>query len=127
MSWMTRTAGQRVVTLGDSMPSPIIVRDFNPYAVRAACAPASASGKSQQGNWSAQLPNGNWMTVNVMESVLPAGPTFKDDLRSSLPYVEIVTQNKYHYEGVMIDDQRFLRFNVRFVSLCRQLNQCQSY
>ena len=47
MSWITRTAGQRAVTMGDSMPSPIIVRDFNPYAVRAACATAFASGKSQ--------------------------------------------------------------------------------
>jgi len=120
MSWITRTAGQRAVTMGDSMPSPIIVRDFNPYAVRTACAPASASGKTQQGNWSMQLPNGNWMTVNVMESVLAAGPTFEEDVRSSLPYVEIVTQNKYHYEGVMIDDQRILGFNVRFVTLCCQ-------
>jgi len=30
MRWMTRTAGQRAVTMGDSVPSPIIVRDFNP-------------------------------------------------------------------------------------------------
>ena len=102
------------------MPSPIIVRDFNPYAVRAACAQASASGKTQQGNWSKQLPNGNWKTLNVMESVLAAGPTFEEDMRSSLPYVEIVTRNKYHYDGVMIDDQRILGFKVRFVSLCRQ-------
>jgi len=58
-----------------------------------------------------QLPNGNRMTVNVTESVLAAGRTFQKDVRSSLPYVEIVTQNKYHYEGVMIDDQRILGFN----------------
>jgi len=125
-SWMTRTAGQRAVTVGDSVPSPTIPRDFNPYAVRAACAPASTSGKSQQGSWSMQLPNGNRMTVNVMKSVLAAGPIFKEDVRSSLPYVEIVTQNKYHYEGVMIDDQRILGFNVRFVTLCRQ-PVCQLY
>ena len=118
MSWITRTAGQRAVTLGDGMPTRIIVRDFNPYAVRAACARVSTGEKSQQGNWSMQLPNGNRMTLNVMESVLAAGPIFKEDVRSSLPYVEIVTKNKYHYEGVMIDDQRILGFNVRFVSLC---------
>jgi len=56
----------------------------------------------------------------VMESVLAAGITFKDDVRSSLPYVEIVTQNKYHHEGVVIDDQRILGFNVHFFSFCRQ-------
>jgi hypothetical protein len=65
-----------------------------------------------------QLPNGNRMTLNVMESELAAGPIFKEDVRSSLPYVEIVTKNEYHYEGVMIDDQRILGFSVRFVSLC---------
>ena len=73
-----------------------------------------------------QLPNGNRMTVNMMESVLAAGRPFKEDVRSSLLYVEIVTQNKYYYEGVMIDDQRILRFKVRFVSLCRQ-PLCQLY
>ena len=119
MSWITRTAGQHAVIMGDSMPTPIIVLDLNPYAVRASQAAASASGKSQQGNWCTLLPNGNQMTVNVMESVLAAGRTFKEDVRSSLPYVGIVTQNKYHYEGVMIDDQRILGFNVRFVTLCR--------
>jgi hypothetical protein len=65
-----------------------------------------------------QLPDGNRMTLNVMEGVLAAGPIFKEDVRSSLPYVKIVTKNTYHYEGVMIDDQRILGFNVRFVSLC---------
>ena len=118
MSWITRTAGQRAVTLRDGMPTRIIVRDFNPYAVRAACAPASTSEKSQQGNWSMQLPNGNRMTLNVMESVLAPGPIFKEDVRSSLPYVEIVTKSKYHHEGVMIDDQRILGFIVRSVSSC---------
>ena len=118
VGWISMTAGQRVVTLGDGMPASIIVRNFNPYAVRAACAHASASGESQQGIRSMQLPNGNRMTLNVMESVLAAGRIFKEDVRSSLPYVEIVTENKYHYEGVMIDEQRILGFKVRFVSLC---------
>ena len=59
------------------MPATIIGRDFNPYAVRAACAPASTSGKPQ-GNRSMQLPNGNRMTLNVMESVLAAGRIFKE-------------------------------------------------
>ena len=73
----SRTAGQRAVTLGGSVPSPIIVRDFNPYAVRVACASASASEKSQQENWSMQLPNGNRMTINVMESVLAVCPILR--------------------------------------------------
>jgi len=104
------TAGQRAVMLEDRMPTPIIVRDFNPYAVRAAPALASASGQLKEGNWSKQLPNGNRMTLNVEDSVLAAGSIFKDDVRSSLPYVEVVTQEEYHYNGLMIDDQRILGF-----------------
>ena len=113
------TAGQRAVMLEDRVPTPIILRDFNPYAVRTARALASASGQSQQGNWSKQLSNGNRMTLNVEDSVLIAGSIFEEDVRSSLPYVEIVTQDVYNYDGVMLDDQRILGFNVRLESLCR--------
>jgi len=115
---ITKTAGQRAVTLGDRMPSPIIMRDFNPYAVRAARALAAESGQSEQGNWSQQLPNGNRMTLNVEDSVLAAGLIFKEDVRSSLPYVEVVTQDEYHYNGVLIDDQRILGLKVSLGSSC---------
>jgi hypothetical protein len=98
-------------------PSPIIVRDFNPYAVRAALALAAESGQSQKGNWSKQLPDGDRMTLTVEDSVLTAGLIFREDVRSSLPYVEIVTQNDYWYNGVMIDDERILGFRVCFSSL----------
>jgi hypothetical protein len=119
MRWKTTTAGQRAVTLEDTIPTSIIVRDFNPYAVRAARALASASEQSQQGDWIKQLPNGNQMTLKEDDSVLIAGSIFKEAMRSSLPYVEIVTQDVYDYDGVMVDDQRILGFKVRFRSLCR--------
>ncbi|KAH9061807.1 hypothetical protein EDB83DRAFT_2604653 [Lactarius deliciosus] len=38
MRWITTTSGQRAVTMEGRTPTPIIVRDFNPYAVRAALA-----------------------------------------------------------------------------------------
>ena len=120
MHWVATTAGQRAVMLEDQVPTPIIVRDFNPYAVRAARALGPASEQSQQRNWSKQLPNGNRMTLKVEDSVLPAGSIFKEDVRSSLPYVEIVTQRVYHYAGAMIDDERILGFKVRFESLRRR-------
>jgi hypothetical protein len=114
-----KTAGQRAVTLEDCMPSPIIIRDFNLYAVRAVRAIAAASGQSRQGNWSEQLPNGNRMTLHVEESVIPVGLIFEEDVRSSLPYIELVTQEKYHYGRAMMDDQRILCLKVRFGSLSR--------
>jgi hypothetical protein len=105
-----RTAGQRTVTLEDDM---IIVRDFNPYAVRAARALATASGQSQQGNWSKQLPNGNLMSLKVEDTVIAARYTFEEDVRSSLPYIEIVTKTEYEYERVLIDEERMLVLKVR--------------
>ena len=129
--WITRSAGQRTVTLEKSIPTPIKVRDFNPYAVRTACALAavSASGQSKQGNWSKQLPNGNRMTLNVEHSELAAGFIFKEGVWSSLPYVEIVTQNEYPYVGVMVDDQRILGLKVRFklhvVHKCQCMNRIE--
>ena len=119
-AWITRTAGQRAVTLENRLPTPIIVRDFNPYAVRAARAFMVAGGQSHRGNWSKRLPNGNQMTLKVDDTLLPAGSIFEEDVRSSLPYVETVTQNKYHYGGVMIDDERILGLEVCFQFLCRQ-------
>ena len=117
MYYTATTAGQRAVMLECRTSTPIIVRDFNPYAVRAARALASAIGQSQEGNWSTLLPNGNRMSLKVEDSVLPAGSIFKEDVWSALPYVEIVTQDEYQYDGVMMDDERILGFQVRFESL----------
>jgi hypothetical protein len=96
------------------MPTSIIVHDFNTYAVRAARVLAEASGQSQQGNWSKQLPNGNRMTLKMEDSVLTAGDIFTEDVRSSLPYIEIITRDKYRYEGVLLDEERILGVKVRF-------------
>jgi len=112
MCYIETAAGQRAVMLEDRMPTPIIVRDFNPYAVRAARALSSASGQSQQGNWSKQLPNGNTMFIKVEDSVLTAGSIFQEDVWSSLPYVEIVTQCEYQYDVVMMDDESILGFQL---------------
>ena len=119
MTWITTTTGQRAVSLEDRMPTPIIVRDFNPYAVRATCALAAASGEPQRGDWSMQLPNGNRKTLKLNESLFTAGPIFKEDVRSSLPFVETVTQDEYHYDGVMMDGESVLGLEVRLESLCR--------
>ena len=111
--WITTTAGQRAVAMEDGASTPIIVRDFNPYAVRSARARAAASVHLQQHcDWSENLPNGNQMTLKVNDNVIAAGSVFEDDVRSSLPYVEIVTLKEYRYHGVMIDEERILGLKV---------------
>ena len=114
--WIMRTAGQRAVAMVDDSPTQIIVRDFNPYTVRSARARAAASGCLQQGcDWSEDLPNGNQLTLKVEDSVITAGFTFEYDVRSSLPYVEIVTRTEYHYDGVLMDEERIFGLKVRIV------------
>jgi hypothetical protein len=113
------TAGQRAVTMEDRTPTPIIVRDFNPYAVREV-----AQGRLQEyadrdaREKSRILPNGNRQTVKMEEDVIPAGSMFKEDVRSALPYIETVTQTRYGYEGVLIDEERILGLEVRSLSSC---------
>jgi hypothetical protein len=108
-----RTAGQRAVALDYTMQTPITLRDFNPYAVRTARALATASGQSQQGNWSKQLPNGNSMSLKVEDTVIAARSIFKEDVRSSLPYIEIVPKTEYEYDDILIDEERILGLKVR--------------
>ena len=112
--WITAAAGQRTVMMTDGGAStPIVVRDFNPYAVRSGRAQAAASGHLQQHrDWSEKLPNGNHMTLKVDENVITAGFVFKGDVRSSLPYVETVTLADYRYELVLIDEERILGMKV---------------
>ena len=49
----------------------------------------------------------------MKEDVIPAGTMFREDVRSALPYIETVTQKKYRYEGVMMDEERILGLEVR--------------
>jgi hypothetical protein len=49
----------------------------------------------------------------VAEDVIQAGTVFREDVRSALPYIETVTQNKYGYEGILIDEERILGLEMR--------------
>ena len=120
MRWIMTTAGQRAVTMEDNTPTPIIVRDFNPYAVRAALAQGRAQQECdhdvREKSW--VLPNGNRQTVKVEEDVILAGSTFREDVRSALPYIETVTKTRYGYDGVLIDEERILGVEVRWLPFC---------
>ena len=101
----------------DRTPTPIIVCDFNQYAVRAAL----VQGRMQKCEKSQVLPNGNKQTIKVEEGVILVGSMFREDVQLALPYIETMTQTRYGYEGVLIDEERILRLEVRlspFVSPC---------
>ena len=97
--WITTTAGQRAVMMEDRSPTPIIVHNFNLYAVHAALAREASQGRTQECEKSWVLPNGNRQTIKVEEDVIPAGSVFREDVRSALPNIETVTQRRYGYEG----------------------------
>ena len=121
--WITTNAGQRAVVIEDRNPTSIIVRDFNPHAVRAALAREDAQEICDRGGVQ-RLPNGNWQVLQVAVDVIRAGTVFREDVRSALPYIETVTQKEFGYEGVMIDEERILGLEVR--SLFRFLSWCRS-
>jgi hypothetical protein len=52
------------------------------------------------------------MSLKVEDTVIAARSIFKEDIRSSLPYVEIVTKTDYEYGGVLIDEERILGLKV---------------
>ena len=115
IQWITTTAGQRAVTMEDRSPTPIIVHDFNLYAVRAALVCEASQGQTQECKKSQVLPNGNRQTIKVEEDVIPAGSVFREDVWSALPYIETMTQTRYGYEGVLIDEERILGLVVRLL------------
>jgi hypothetical protein len=53
------------------------------------------------------------VSLKIEDTVIAAGSMFKEDVRSSLPYVEVVTETEYEYDGVLIDEERILGLKVR--------------
>jgi len=115
IGWIATTAGQRAIMMEGHKLTPIIVRDFNPHAVRAALAREAAQGRPREGDRAAQqqLSNGNMQVLKVAEDVIQAGTVFAEEVRSALPYIETVTQNRYGYDGVLIDEERILGLETR--------------
>ena len=112
--WIMTMAGQRAVTMEDHTPTPIIVCDFNQYAVRIVL----GQGWTRKCEKSWVLPNGNKQTIKVEEDVILAGSMFKEDMQSVLPYIETMTQTRYGYEGVLINKERILGLEVRLLFFC---------
>ena len=68
----------------------------------------ASQGQTQECEKSRVLPNGNRQTVKVEKDVILVGSVFREDVWSALPYIETVTQTRYGYEGVLIDEERIL-------------------
>lgn len=53
--------------------------------------------------------DGEWsVSVETEPTVLPKGKMWKDDVRSELPFREVVRRKAIRANGIMIDDQRVI-------------------
>ena len=78
--------GERRATVGQLTPRCITMRDYNPFRVRRAL--ARTGGPERE----LKLECGSVMKVITGTSTLRGGEWFYDDIESSLPYVETVTE-----------------------------------
>ncbi|KAG8715056.1 hypothetical protein FRC08_011054 [Ceratobasidium sp. 394] len=95
---------------GINVKRPVRVLDFNQYGVRR--------------NKDKDLSGRNKVTVVDYPTVLPAGKYWERDVKSALPYREVVTQDELLLSGVMIDGERVLGMRVSLVPdifLCKEL------
>jgi hypothetical protein len=79
------------------------MRDYNPFRVQRALALSGGTGRE------VLLECGSHVRVVKEPSVHPAGEWFRDEIETSLPYVETVTPcTDDTCEGVFMDEDSFL-------------------
>lgn len=100
--WITTSCGYRWATIAENLPSPIYIRDFNPWRIRQV--------KAKLGD------GGTYETEQTFVTVArPGSPTldqgsriFTDPVSSDLEYLEVKTKNAYHYSSVFMDENWIL-------------------
>jgi len=95
--------GERRATVGQTRPTLITMRDYNPFRVRRARARARTGGAGNE----IMLECGSVMRVVDEISTYRGGEWFVDDIESSLPYVETVTLYQ-GCEGIFMDEDNLL-------------------
>lgn len=100
--WITTSCGYRWATIAESLPSPIYIRDFNPWRIKQV--------KAKLGGGETYETERTFVTV-----ARPGSPTldqesriFTDRVSSDLEYLEIKTKKAYHYSSVFMDENWIL-------------------
>ncbi|KAL5478958.1 hypothetical protein ACEPAI_2245 [Sanghuangporus weigelae] len=91
-AWMAGVAGQRQIYITGDRPRRIHVRDYNAATVRKELLRAGTDSHQSR------------VTVISEETVAAHQGCFEDDVRSSLPFVEVVSERTYEYDGVLMDE-----------------------
>lgn len=101
--WMTTSAGQRLAILRRN--KKVKLWDFNPYSVKRARQETSLSS-----------PPGKDIKIFDLPTVVRPRPNetrFFQDVISGLPYVEHEFELSQEYEGIHLDEDHLIAFNVR--------------
>ena len=104
MDWQHAVYGYRAV---DCVPASdaveelqrVRVRDFNPYAVK-----RCAGDTTWQDAWNRR--------IVVEPSIMPTWGAFQCDVESRLPYTEVMSEETFDVNNVMLDDRRILLLKV---------------
>jgi hypothetical protein len=112
--YITTTAGQRSVcipTQAENDPSPITVRDFNPYNIARYTEPETDS-------------IGGYRRLVTDPTLLEPRHVFTEDVWSALPYIEVVSRQRYDYTAVLMDEERILglRLHSDFFETAREVD-----
>jgi hypothetical protein len=99
--WITTSCGYRWATIAEDLPSPIYIRDFNPWRIKQA--------KTKLGD------RETYETERTIVAVArPGSPTleeetiFVDPVSSDLEYLEVRTKKAYSYSSVFMDENWIL-------------------
>ena len=99
--WITTSCGYRWATIAEDLPSPIYIRDFNPWRIKQA--KAKLEGRK------------TYETEKTIVTVTrPGSPTleeeriFADPVSSDLEYLEVRTKKLYNYSSVFMDENWIL-------------------
>lgn len=99
--WITTSCGYRWATIAEDLPSPIYIRDFNPWRIKQV--------KAKLG--SAETYETERTIVTVAR---PGSPTLEEEsiflepVSSDLEYLEVKTKKAYRYSSVFMDENWIL-------------------
>jgi hypothetical protein len=99
--WITTSCGYRWATIAENLPSPIYIRDFNPWRIKQA--------KAKLGDGETYETERTFVTI-----ARPGSPTldqesiFVDPVSSDLEYLEVKTKKEYRYSSVFMDENWIL-------------------
>jgi hypothetical protein len=97
--------GERRATVGQTSPTRITMRDYNPFRVRRALEMLASRGGGP--GKEITLESGSVVKVVKEMSSYRGGEWFCDDIETGLPYVETVTRYD-QCEGIFMDEDNLL-------------------